>query len=852
MISNELIQKIHNEISQSTTAYAYFFNQLNDPEWIKPLIDNGYFNDPTPAIRKDGTISFPIWPASQYLVRVVDKAPDQILEIIKGNNWVDTDNEWVMDDVVKMLLAMDAGKAASRTDQLKKYVNTSRFVLLHQSMSELICKLAGNGQTASAIGLAKEMLDVSEDPEKEEKLKSSYIVLKAITKYRDYDYKTIAGKITPSLAKASPLATVSMFAELLQKSIDHEQTYFKETDDEEVILEKKKHDLSYIWRPKIAAENEHNHDPEDVLTTALRDSLEALINDSSVNDTDKLSKLQELADNKYSIYKRLVEFTLRGHKENPTFKPLYDLVSEDEQVKHALAVEESGVGEITSGFVTEKPTEVLKNLPDNELIETLKTYKNESGWSFERDSIAKELAALIKADPKRFVPLIKDISATKNEYFNETVQAFEEIADVLDEDSVVKILTSLKEIYTADGQIEENERHNYYMWSKSNTIRLLEKVLSPREDKTDHITTKSLGVATDLLLILCRGNDPTSEDEGNSEPADLSINSTRGKAMHAIAYLLTFMNRNKVDKILYKQVFDELDWHLNPANDPSPAVRSVYGWRLELFYGINKDWTTNNIANIFTDGELGMAAFDAYVRFSRVHADELEILGYIFNKQLPRLTTPPADDGKSRHDAMENFVQRLALHYWYHTLDLSDNSLMNTLLKSADVKYIKELLNFIGFRLYKKEGDKPSDAELVKLRKLWEAIVKLTKDDPSKTKALEEVGTWFASGKFDSKWSLEQLTYAASKVDDIHLDFAALERLEALAEEYPAESVKALSNMVDNARERWAVSSWSKNATAIIQTAYVSSDLSVKESATSLANKLVAKGYIEYRNIINN
>ena len=76
--------------------------------------------------------------------------------------------------------------------------------------------------------------------------------------------------------------------------------------------------------------------------------------------------------------------------------------------------------------------------------------------------------------------------------------------------------------------------------------------------------------------------------------------------------------------------------------------------------------------------------------------------------------------------------------------------------------------------------------------------------------------------------------------------------METLAEKYPTESLKALSAMVDGTKERWSVSSWSKNATAIIQTAYNSSDNSVKRLATALANKLVAKGYTEYRNIISN
>lgn len=849
MIPDDVLTKTLEIINKTPVSYNYFFNTINNPAWLTPLKEKGFFKNPTPAIRKDGYIQFPVWPESGYLMRVADKADDEVLEIIKS--LPETDNERVMDDIVNALLKIDATKVFRQTELVKKYVNTSRFLLLHQNASEFVCKLAEAGYDKPALGLAKEMLDVTEDPEKEEKLKSNYIMLKAITKYRDYDYKTIADKITPSLAKAAPVATVSMYADLLQKAIDYEQTYFRENDDEEVVLEEKKHDLSYIWRPKIAVENNHSHDPEDVLTTALRDSLAVLMKDSSISDGDKLAKLQELAANKYSVFKRLVEFTLRDFKDNVTFKPLYDSVIQDEQVKHALAVEESGVGEITSGFVTEKPTEVLKDLPDNELIKTLRTYKDESGWSFERDSLAKELSSLIKIDPERFIPLLEDISSTKYEYFNEAIQAFEEIADSLSEDLIIQILSCLIEIFDKEDHDEKNERYDYYMWSRSSAVRLIEKLLSQKEDKTERITTNSLETARKLLLLLCRGGDPVSEDEANFEPADLSINSTRGKAMHAIAYLLAFMNRNKVAKTAYNPIFDELDWHLQPENDASPAIRSVYGWRFELLYGTNKQWADSNIKNIFTDDDLGKVAFDSYVRFNRVHADELEILGDVFEKQLPRLVMPPVDDGKSRHDAMENFVQRLALHYMYHTLDLSNQSLMSTLLSTADVKYIKELANFIGFRLYKKEGDEPTDKELSKLKELWEAIVKLTQEDVSKTEALEEVGTWFASGKFDPEWSLNQLTYAASKVDDIHLDFAALERLETLSAEYPAESIKALSNMVDNAKERWAVSSWSKNATTIIQTAYTSSDEAIKESAKSLANKLVARGYIEYRNIIN-
>lgn len=850
MISDDLINKTLENINKTPVAYTYFFNKIDNPAWLLPLKEKGFFKNPIPAIRKDGYIQFPVWPESGYLIRIADKAPNEVLEIIK--TLPDTDNERVMDDVANILFKVSPGKAAKYTNQLKKYINTSRFLMLHTTISELICRLAENNQYDSALELAKEMLEVSPDPEKEDKLKSDYVMMKANTKYREHDYKSIAEKITPSLAKASPLSTIDMYADLLQKAISYEYTHCKleEGDEEAEDPAEKKDDLSYIWRPNIAEDNDYSHDPEDVLTTALRDSVVVLMQDSSISNEEKLAKLKELAVNKFSIFKRVVEFGLRNHKSDKTFKRFYDSLSRDEQLKRILKNEKNGVGKVISGFVTENPTEVLKDLSDTDLIDKLKTYKNESGWSFERDSIAKELGVLVKIDPNRFAPLVKDIAATKNEYLDETIRAIEEVADDLSEENIVKMLDDLTEVFEAGNKVKEQERHNYYEWSKSSSVRLIEKLVGRKEDKSERTTAKSFNAMARLLLLLCRSEDPTNKDDSNLDSADLSINSNRGKALHALAYLLAWMNRNKFGKDKYKPIFDELDWHLNPENDSVPAMRSVYGWRFELLYGTDKDWATKNIDAIFSDDSLGNAAFDAYVMFNPVHEYALEVLGDVFKRQLVRLATPPAEDGKARHDGLKNFVQHLALHYLHTDLDLSEDSIMGTLLKIADKKYIKELAHFIGFRLYKGKETKFDDNQIKKLIKLWEAIVDLTKNDSKNIEALEEFGTWFASGKFDPNWSLEQLTYAASKAGDINLDFAALERLETMAGRYPLEAINALSAMVDGTRDRWSISSWSKNATEIIKVAYSSGNEDAMQATKVLANKLVAKGHTEYRGVI--
>ncbi len=846
MIPEDLLTRTLEKINKTSVTYNYFFSKIENPAWLLPLRDKGFYANPTPAIREDGYIQFPVWPESGYLVRIADKAQDEVLEIIKS--LPDTDNERVMDDVVQALLKIDTKKAFRLTETVKGYVNKPQFLLLGRSASEFICKLADAGYDRPALGLAREMLEVLPDPEKEEKLKSDYVMLRPATKYRDHDYRIITEKITPSLTKASPLAAIDMYAELLQKAISYEDTHlrFEEGKGEGANQDEKTEDLSYIWRSKIAEDNNHSHVPENALTTALRDSVTALMQNSSVSDKDKLAKIQELAANKYSIFKRVAEFGLRNYKSNKSFKPLHDSLCKDEQLKRILASEKSGDGEIT---VTENPTEVLKDLSDADLIEKLKTYKDESVWSLERDSITKELGVLVKIDPNRFALLIKDIAVTKNEHLDATIHAIEEVVDDLSEENVVKILEDLTVIFEAGNNVKEQEKHNYYEWSKSSAISLIEKLVNRKEDKTERTTIKSFDAITKLLLLLCRSEDPT-DDDSNFDPADLSINSNRGKALHALAYLLAWMNRNKIDKDKYKFIFDELDWHLTSDNDPIPAMRSVYGWRFELLYGTDKDWASKNTDVIFSDDSLGKAAFDAYVMFNRVHEDALQVLGDVFKRQVTRLTVPPSEDGKSRHDGLENFVQHLALHYWHNDFDLSDDSIMSTLLKTADRKYIKELANFIGFRLYRSKETEFEDAQIKKLIELWEAIVELTESDSTKLEALEEFGTWFASGKFDPKWSLEQLRYAASKAGNINLDFAALEYMETIAGKYPTEVIRALSAMVDGTRDRWSISSWSKNATAIIKTALSSEDKNVKQLALELANKLVAKGHTEYRAIV--
>src|SRR5216683_6468233 len=62
----------------------YFFDKLNNPRWITPLADRGFFMHPPTPLRDDaqGTIQFPPWPLSQYLARMA-RLPDAQEEVLR-------------------------------------------------------------------------------------------------------------------------------------------------------------------------------------------------------------------------------------------------------------------------------------------------------------------------------------------------------------------------------------------------------------------------------------------------------------------------------------------------------------------------------------------------------------------------------------------------------------------------------------------------------------------------------------------------------------------------------------------------------------------------------------------------
>ena len=100
------------KLVKKETSRQYFFSRLENPLWLQPLTERGYFQSP-PRIRHfdDGYVQFPSWPQLQYLKNVSRDVPDEVINLVLDLPPVD--NPSVYNEILEIALQLDGKQSAS-------------------------------------------------------------------------------------------------------------------------------------------------------------------------------------------------------------------------------------------------------------------------------------------------------------------------------------------------------------------------------------------------------------------------------------------------------------------------------------------------------------------------------------------------------------------------------------------------------------------------------------------------------------------------------------------------------------------------------------------------------------------
>jgi hypothetical protein len=297
-------------LTKEDNLYTYALRNISTHDWLPHLRDKGLFQLPPSPIISKTHMQFPFWEGSQYLLRVVETAPHEVLNIVL--KLPNTDNERVHEDFTQAACKMPPELAAKWAEKEIEWLKDQTILHLNLPLylGDLVSYLAEKGKPSKALKLAKVLLALQRDPQYEQKMKEEqqekekdeeFVLLyypEPHAKFNSWEYEKILQKNIPALVETAGIDAIKWLSQLLSTAMRLTRRH-----DEEAIEPAR--DYSYIWRPAVEEhEQNHKHDLKDAIIDAVRDAAEQMAKEPKNIDWI----LDILGDEKtlpWSIFRRL-------------------------------------------------------------------------------------------------------------------------------------------------------------------------------------------------------------------------------------------------------------------------------------------------------------------------------------------------------------------------------------------------------------------------------------------------------------------------------------------------------------------------------------------------------------------
>lgn len=925
-------------IPNSSFALGYFFEKLEHPEWLQPLKENGFFNNPI-DIETDAegkTFRFPVWQQSRYLLRVVSHKPKEVLEI--GIQIFDTDckNILVYEDLAEAALKMPPEFAALWAERAAKWLKQQspfiRYVRLLDILGRLIKYLIVESHVDTAINLARELLAVLPTD-------SEISPYENITVRMDeYYYSKIIKEciLTVLIDVKHSYSILNMFSDLLNQYLQHRHPAY--ATSENLISE----DYSNFWsRDTNTSWNEHGIN--NILARAVWETTKQILEMDSSQAKILCQKFQPY---RWRIFDRMVLYVMLDFPEH-----LQDLIierlSERNRIKyrpeeipycqeHSMLLQrqfanlpENSQNQIFQ-WLLEDPQDVqiddvekreiyikywrrdwlsvISNCLSPELNQIYLQLDQEISsitdtTNSNRPKSEEELVQLAKTDIKELLNYLKEFPQAQNhfswasvitpypqkfvdeiEYFKELDLRFmgwllrgleQALKENKSEQSVFSwepvinfcawILDGLKEIYNYSSSNE---------WSRlcDDVVSLIDAGLQAKGLNKIPLTLRSQ--IWKILEHLTNDQYVTPSfsiyyQESKQSPYGVSLNTVRGRAMHSVIRYVWWIRQDAdgnvsaaIDFQNVSEVQQVLEQHLDPKQDPSLAIRSVYGAWITTIYHIASDWTVQHIDQIFPEEpdskELFESAWEGYILNNHVYSDVFNILREKYKYVIKNLSDKHLTS-REQSESNRSLSHHLLNLFRGEVLDLDEpDKLIEKFFANAPVDTRSEFIRDIGWRLLygtREPHNIPITQELgQRFQKLLDWRISKSQEDKlpiEQVADLKYFSWWFASGKLDNQWAITKLIEVLSIVETVEYCEDFLEHLEYLASEMSQEAVQCLSLLANGSRAiEWFRLYRSSHFAAILRSAMESGDVVSQKKAKELINQLVARDLADYRELL--
>lgn len=880
---------------------AYFFQRLENPLWVEPLRAGGWFKEPPEPVDDGQSRRYPPWPQSAYLARMAahDEAHPALVTVLKELD--DRAHVYVRADMVDVAVKLppeDAGQFAKRIAGWAR--GTGAWVVVRK-LPEFLVALAKGGQRKAAFTVLRALIEPLPDPESKRGLRW----MQTGSGLEGWQFSELVDKELASLAPRLGVALVDELARALDLGLD------SGSSPEEIYS-----DGSHIWRPKLSMPGDRS-EMRDALVTAIDRVAEVLLQNSletfdEIDATlarrprlvfDRLAMNLLLRHQKLGVSKRLVE-------SRSLFFELFPFEYRT-LLRERISSAESSTRAVLRGYLEEGPDidrwvrnykafwgEVDPELPDR----LREQWRGERLWALEHDpdmpnSLRTELHALIA----KGVPVVEPDEprsgfrvgrglAPETDPVETPAEGHEEVSSLRVAQNpepfaaAVELasragLTYINVVF--DGLRQAFGEGRPFDWSSLiaqcsivlDRIRELpsgETVVSLKHgighliwdglQRNAPLSESDQDLAWRILGRLCEEEEPTPHDEQNLTESEgdaftMSLNATRGIALNGVMAFAIRRWREAgaawrgLDTVAGLRAI--LDRHL--TEDPSRAVRSVYGKWFPWLVAMDSEWGKQSAPKIFAEGASFSAAWNAYILFNDPYNNVLAVAGPAYRQAIATLPSAGPETSRRPDDVRRNLGTHILAFYarGLISLDASDD-LLQAFLVTAPPALRRHSLG--AFARYLGPREKPLEPEFAaRLVRLWESRVEAVRNRPvPEREELLAFAEWFESGHFEPGWLLAKLEEAvrlAESSSSASLGSEVLERLAELAPGNPAASVRCMRALIEHDKEGWLLFGAEDKVRAVLSAGLAGGEVGAKEAA-EVVHRLGERGFYQFRDLL--
>ena len=383
--------------------------------------------------------------------------------------------------------------------------------------------------------------------------------------------------------------------------------------------------------------------------------------------------------------------------------------------------------------------------------------------------------------------------------------------------------------------------------------------------------------AWELVGLLLEDPDPSTEDEnvgpfGDADPAGRAINSIRGRALELVLRYASGLatSENVAERApdgdegdnsfmtRHPEVAEILLSRLDPAVEPTLAVRSVFGWRLRQLVALDGRWVEKHLDAILPPGDepRWWCVWLPYVVLNQEHPVLFDVLQAAYARAVRLLGDTPKQFGPRARDPEDALVAHLVGLFFGERLSV-DEGLLREFVERAPDAVRASFVEQVGRALWRARDDESIESgslrrAVERSRVFWERRVSgLSGDGPAVPGPLElgAIGWWLVSGLFEPEWILTEVERALDEVGEVEPSDWLADGLASVAKEAPSRAVSILSRLLDR-DDALQHPVWSgRNARTVLQLG-LAAEGHARAEAEQVVNRLVARG-IDHRELLN-